>query len=137
MRFLLALLLVVTVAFPVMAAGEGSGFQGPGAEASGTAGGFAGPIAGAQADSVQNAKRSWDDTRVVLVGNIVSRQAGHDDLYTFKDKTGTVLVEIDDDLFHALGRKVTPQTVVRISGEVDREFMEGTQIDVEVMEIVR
>lgn len=137
MRILLALLLVAALASPVMAAGEGSGFPGPGAGAAAAAGGFAGPITGGQADTVQSAKRSWDDTSVVLVGNIVSRQAGHDDLYTFKDKTGSVLVEIDDDLFYALGQKVTPQTLVRISGEVDKEFMEGTQIDVEFMEIVR
>ena len=137
MRYLFALVLVAALAFPVMAATDGSGFQGPGAGAGTAAGGFFGPVSGERIDTVKDASRSWDDTRVVLVGNIVSRQAGYDDIYTFRDKTGSILVEIDDELFHALGQKVTPQTVVRISGEVDKEFMEGTQIDVEHMEVVR
>ena len=43
------------------------------------------------------------------------------------------MVDIDDELF--LGRTVTPEMTVRLYGEVDRELMERTKIDVKSFEI--
>ena len=81
--------------------------------------------------TVAEAKDAGDDTKVVLVGRIVA-QIGDDD-YTFRDETGEVRVEIDDDLWR--GRKVTPDMTVRLTGEVDKG-LRRIEIDVDVVEIV-
>ena len=42
--------------------------------------------------------------------------------------------EIDFELF--AGRTVTPQNKVRLSGKVDKDFMESPKVDVKVLEIL-
>ena len=123
MKRLFALVLAATLAAPTIAAG----FQGPN---SAQGGGFQGPTTGIEADTVAKAQKSWDDARVVLT----ERVAGSDDKYIFKDTTGEMLVEIDFELF--AGRTVTPQNKVRLSGKVDKDFMESPKVDVKVLEIL-
>ncbi len=53
---------------------------------------------------------------VVLTGNIITHLRS--DYFTFQDQTGTVRVEVSPELW--AGRRVTPETRVRILGEVDR-----------------
>ena len=132
MRFLTTLLLLLCLAVPVCAAG----FQGPGAGSAGQGGvgGFQGPTTGANVATVQQALQARDDTAVVLTGNIMSRMAGSDDKYMFRDSTGEIPVEIDAKVF--AGRTVTPANTVRISGEVDKDMMEPTKVDVKFLEIV-
>ncbi len=79
--------------------------------------------------------QAMDDTPCILEGYIVARLTPYDDKYTFKDDTGTVVVEIDDELFY--GRDITPQHKVRIAGEVDGETFRTNQVDVEWMEIIK
>ena len=98
-------------------------------------GGFQGPTSAADADTVAKALKCWDDAPVTLTGNIVERLAGSDDKYMFRDATGQVMVDIDEDLF--IGRTVTPQTKVRLYGKVDKEIMEPTKIDVKRLEIIQ
>ncbi|WP_297216477.1 NirD/YgiW/YdeI family stress tolerance protein [uncultured Desulfovibrio sp.] len=120
-KTLLASLLVLTLASPVLAAPA-------------VTGGFQGPTAGAGSTTVAEALKAADDAPVVLTGNIMARMVGTDDKYTFRDKTGEILVDIDDELFH--GRVVTPQNTVRLSGKVDKEMFEQMKIDVKMMEIL-
>ena len=127
MRILTAIALTLLLASPAFA-----DFQG-GAPAQG--GGFQGPGAGGPSSSVAQAKRSWDDSWVVLTGHIVSRAGGDHEHYVFRDKTGEIIVDIDDKYFS--GRTVTPQNLVRISGEVDKEILERTKIDVKHLEILQ
>ena len=124
MKRLFALVLAATLAAPTIAAG----FQGPN---SAQGGGFQGPTTGIEADTVAKAQ---NDARVVLTGNITQRVAGSDDKYIFKDTTGEMIVEIDFELF--AGRTVTPQNKVRLSGKVDKDFMESPKVDVKVLEIL-
>ena len=84
--------------------------------------------------TVAKAKSSWDETPVVLTGHIVSRAGGDHEHYLFRDATGEIVVDIDDDLF--VGRTVTPETTIRIYGEVDKEVMERTKIDVKRFDIL-
>ena len=63
----------------------------------------------------------------------IVRHEAHHEHYLFRDATGEILVEIDDDLF--MGRTVTPQTTIRIYGEVDKEAFERTKIDVKHFDI--
>lgn len=99
---------------PVLAAQQG-GFSGPTATQS-QAGGFVGP--NGSSTTVESAKSLRDDTRVTLRGNIVERIS--DDLYLFKDASGTVNVDIDHKRWNGL--TVTPQDVVEIRGEVDKDW---------------
>ena len=131
MRSFFALLLVLCLSAPAYAAG---GFEGPGSAVQGQ-GGFQGPTTGTGVDTVAKALKARDDAPVVLTGNIISRKAGSDDKYMFRDSTGEILVDIDHKVF--AGRTVTPQNTVRLSGEVDNDLLEPIKIDVKMLEIVR
>lgn len=82
--------------------------------------------------TVEAAKALPDDSRVTLLGFIEKRLG--DDEYLFRDETGTIVVEIDDDDWHGL--TVSPQDKVILRGEVDRDRKE-TKIDVERVEFVK
>ncbi len=103
----------------------GAGFQGGTNNAQGGYGGFTGPQA-AGANTVAGALKAWDDTMVTLKGNIL-RQVAHEK-YEFRDATGTIIVEIDDDEWY--GVSVGPNDVVEIYGEVDAEIYRKNQVDV-------
>jgi len=91
------------------------------------AGGFEGPGAPSTASiTVKQALSMPDDSIVVLTGKIVN--ALGDEKYLFRDSTGDVIIEIDDDEWY--GIKVTPENVIEITGELDKEFLERTKIDV-------
>ena len=63
----------------------------------------------------------------------IVRHEAHHEHYLFRDATGEIVEEIDDKLF--MGRNVTPQTTIRIYGEVDKEAFERTKIDVKHFDI--
>lgn len=126
MRILLVLALVLFLAVSALSAGCKQARAG--------AGGFEGPGDPGPITSVAKAKTARDDSKVVLVGHIVGRAGGDLDHYLFRDPTGEIVVDIDDKLF--MGRTVTPQTRIRIYGEVDREIFEKIDIDVKRFEIV-
>lgn len=73
-----------------------------------------------------------DDQHVVLEGFLVERVK--DDDYRFKDATGTLIVDIDDEDFK--GQKVTPDTRVRLEGEVDSELVGDNRVDVERLTVL-
>jgi uncharacterized protein (TIGR00156 family) len=52
----------------------------------------------------------------------------------FKDGTGEIEVEIDDEDFR--GAKITPETKVRLVGEVDKDWT-STTVDVDLVEVVQ
>ncbi|MDN8600231.1 YgiW/YdeI family stress tolerance OB fold protein [Citrobacter enshiensis] len=122
MKKLAAIIAVMALSSaPVLAAQQG-GFSGPTATQS-QSGGFVGP--NGSSTTVESAKSLRDDTWVTLRGNIVERIS--DDLYLFKDATGTVNVDIDHKRWN--GVTVTPQDVVEIQGEVDKDW-NSVEIDV-------
>jgi len=95
-------------------------------------GGFEGPSASQlAATTVQEALDLNDEAKVVLQGNIVNSLG--DEKYTFKDATGEIVVEIDDEDWH--GVKVTPEKTVEIIGEVDKDANEPTKIDVDAVTV--
>ncbi len=67
-----------------------------------------------------------------LTGHLIE-QRGYD-RYAFRDKSGTVVVDIDRKRFR--GQTVTSETLVRIIGQVDLD-RDGMGVDVESLEIVR
>jgi uncharacterized protein (TIGR00156 family) len=76
--------------------------------------------------TVEEAKALPDDARVTLRGHVVDQvRPKH---YTFRDGTGSITAEIDDDEWRGL--TVGPADRVEIYGEVDRDLL-STEIDVE------
>jgi len=90
-KFAAVIAVMALCSAPVMAAEQG-GFSGPSATQS-QAGGFQGP--NGSVTTVESAKSLRDDTWVTLRGNIVERIS--DDLYVFKDASGTINVDISGD----------------------------------------
>ncbi|WHR59243.1 NirD/YgiW/YdeI family stress tolerance protein [Acinetobacter haemolyticus] len=67
-----------------------------------------------------------DETGVTLTGQITKHL--HSDHYEFKDRTGTISVEVDDDIWRKAGLKVGDH--VRLVGEVDTHRYKPTDIEV-------
>lgn len=88
-------------------------------------GGFEGP--GLKVSSVAEALKLADETPVVLEGSIV-KSLGHEK-YLFKDSSGSVVIEIDNDDWN--GITVKPENIIEIKGEVDKEIFKDTKIDVD------
>lgn len=132
MRYILSLMLVAFLAFPAYAA-----YTGPGA-GNGKQAGFKGPMSGSQAETVAQALKLPDDARVTLTGKIVSQLSGSKDEFMFRDDSGEMQVEISPKVFRQLnGVDVTPDTVVRISGKMDKDFAKNPELEVRFIEIVK
>jgi uncharacterized protein (TIGR00156 family) len=104
-----------------------AGYTGPGSDAKPAA-------AAAQVTTVKQAQSAHDDTPVVLEGVITKRISGEH--YEFKDATGSIEVEIDNDDWPA-GAAVSENTKVRLTGEVDHHKLKATDIDVDRVEILQ
>lgn len=96
--------------------------------------GFFGP----SETSVKAAKEGKDDQPVTLTGYITASLG--DEMYTFSDGQDNISVEIDNDKWH--GIKVTPETKITITGEIDEEWFNShinewfsTKIDVERIQL--
>lgn len=76
--------------------------------------------------TVQQALNMADDSMVTLQGKIEKRLKK--DKYMFKDDSGSVVLEIDRDIWN--GQTVTPQDTVVITGELDKDATH-TKIDVD------
>jgi uncharacterized protein (TIGR00156 family) len=81
--------------------------------------------------TVAEVKQLQDDSKVTLEGYIV-KQLGPEH-YTFRDDTGEIEVEIDDDEWR--GQTVGPEMKIRIDGEVDRDST-SVSVDVERLKII-
>jgi len=93
--------------------------------------GYTGPGAVARVSTVAAALDAADDTPAVLQGQIVKRL--QDELYEFKDASGTIHVEIDDQDWPP--QAISETARVKLTGEVDRDLM-NREIDVELVELV-
>lgn len=81
--------------------------------------------------TVAEAKALPDDAWVTLQGYI--ERHIRKDLYLFRDETGTITVDIDDDEWD--GFVVKPTDKIEICGEVDKDFT-SIEIDVERIRII-
>ncbi|EPF74770.1 DNA-binding protein [Acinetobacter gyllenbergii] len=76
--------------------------------------------------SVSQVAKLADETGITLTGQISKHlQSDH---YEFKDSSGSIGVEIDDDLWRQAGLKVGDH--VRLVGEVDTHRYKPTDIEV-------
>jgi len=94
---------------------------------------FVGPGAKSiQTITAKEALELADDSKVALQGTLVKQTA--EEHYLFKDQSGEVMVEIEDEDFRQV--TVTPEDNIRITGEIDKEWTE-TKIDVERIELIK
>jgi uncharacterized protein (TIGR00156 family) len=77
--------------------------------------------------AIEDARKLRDDTPVQLQGQIVS--ALGNEKYLFRDASGEIIVEIDDDVWRGL--TVGPGDRIEIRGEVDKDFP-GFAAEIEV-----
>ena len=90
-------------------------------------GGFYGPTAPSASVTVTEVQNLKDESFVVLKGSI--KQMVGKEKYLFEDKTGNIIIEIDDDDWNGLS--VSPEDIVEIRGEVDKHWRKPTDIEVE------
>ncbi|CAG67124.1 MULTISPECIES: NirD/YgiW/YdeI family stress tolerance protein [Acinetobacter] len=83
--------------------------------------------------NVQQITKLKDETGVTLTGQITKHIKS--DHYEFKDTTGVISLEIDDDLWRAVGLKVGDH--VRAVGEVDTHRYKPTDIEVVKIEKIQ
>lgn len=81
--------------------------------------------------TVKQAMNLKDDSRVQLTGHIV--KAIGDEKYQFRDSTGTITVDIDDDLWH--GKALSATTVVTLLGEVDVDDKPTKRVEIDVEKV--
>ena len=93
--------------------------------------GYSGPGATDPVKTAATALQAKDDTHVVLEGHL--SQKLENERYIFKDDSGTINVEIDDDKLPVGG--VNDKTRVRLTGEVDKGLT-ATEVDVDVVEVL-
>lgn len=93
---------------------------------------FSGPSVSGRERTVEQIASARIGSYIVLTGNIISHQRG--DYYTFRDKTGTIRVEIENNVWQ--NRNITPETNVRLLGEVDRGAS-GRYIWVKSLDVVK
>jgi uncharacterized protein (TIGR00156 family) len=100
-------------------------------QANSETGGFSGPD-DRKLVSVADALSLPDESNVWLSGHIV--KAIGDEKYEFKDATGTLVVEIDDEDWRGLN--VAPDKKVDIAGEIDKEW-NGVEFEVDMIRLTQ
>ena len=126
MKRLITVLVLVLVCTGFVCA---QGFTGEKAKKGGFSDGTNAPSA---ITTVEKALKMRDDTHAILRGNIV-KQIKHEK-YLFKDATGEIVVEIDDDDWG--GVTVGPQDTVELIGEIDRDINK-IEFDVDIIKKVQ
>lgn len=93
-------------------------------------GGFNGPTAPDVKVTVEEAKNLSDEAPVILTGKIEENLGN--EKYLFRDATGIITIEIDDDKWN--GVTITPEDTVEVHGEIDKGF---TKFEVEAKSVVK
>ncbi len=117
--------LLVTTGSSLALAQNKGGFSASQPPASGE---FSGP--GIAVTTAKEAATMREDARVVLRGNILQHLGK--DKYLFKDASGTIRLEIDDDKWS--GETITPDDVVELHGKLDKQC---SCVEVEVDRVVK
>ena len=73
---------------------------------------------GARKTTISKALKMNDNSYVTIQGNILKRIS--DDKYLFKDATGTITVEIDDE--KRMGQAVNTKDTLELTGEIEKKI---------------
>lgn len=88
-------------------------------------------IAPATVTTVKQALTAKDSTPIKLHGQVVKSLG--DEKYQFRDKTGSITVDVDDELWQ--GRPISPNTNVTLVGEVDIDYKPLKRVEIDVDQI--
>ena len=102
-------------------------YQGPGSKAAKSA--PLGPITTVE----EVKKRGRNDQRVTLTGYVVKKVGW--EKYQFRDGTGEIRVEIDDDVMP--NEPFDDKTKIEIIGEVEKDFLRSVEIDVKAIRLLK
>ncbi|HHW7522592.1 TPA: YgiW/YdeI family stress tolerance OB fold protein [Mannheimia haemolytica] len=90
-------------------------------------------VAPANVISVKQALAAADDSYVTVEGTLLNKVG--DETYLFKDATGQIRVEIDDEVW--AGQHVSSEgNKVRLYGEIDKGFNK-TELDVKTLTVIK
>ncbi|RKG36463.1 NirD/YgiW/YdeI family stress tolerance protein [Acinetobacter rongchengensis] len=78
--------------------------------------------------TVKQALTLKDNTKVQLRGHVV--KATGDEKYQFRDNTGLITVDIDDELWQ--GKPISANTTVTLIGEVDVDYKPLKRVEIDV-----
>jgi uncharacterized protein (TIGR00156 family) len=93
---------------------------------------FTGPVVDRPTLTVKEAREARVGTYAVVSGQIINQL--REDYYTFRDESGEIRVENAPNLWK--GRRVSPETTVRLFVEVDSNIFGRRYLWVESIEIV-
>lgn len=96
--------------------------------------GFIGPGAISPVTTAAEALKAEDDVPCVLEGKIEAKIPARKNRYLFSDQSGKIVVEIKKKVFE--NYTVTPETRVRLEGEVEWSSKHPNEVEVEHLEIV-
>lgn len=85
-----------------------------------------------QTSTVAQALQLKDDAQVRLTGKI-SQSVG-DEKYQFKDASGSIVLDIDDELWQA--KPLMPNQTVTIIGEVDVDHLPKKRVQIDVEQLI-
>jgi len=94
--------------------------------------GFKGGSINYSVSAIKDVFNMYDDQIAVIQGNIIKRLS--DDKYLFKDKTGEMVVEIDDKYW--AGLQVDENNILELTGKVDRDY-NAVSLDVFVVKKIK
>ena len=83
--------------------------------------------------TVSEIEKLNDGDYIVMQGTNLEKTGN--ETYNFKDNTGTIIIEIDNDEW--AGITVTPNDIIIIEGEIDKNMMNPTVIDVEEIRMAK
>lgn len=102
--------------------------------ASGASAQYVGPSSQTAPRSVAEILKNPVDDQAVVLRGFILRQVGNEK-YIFSDGTAEIRVDIDNKLFPL--EKIDDKVKVELRGEVEKDFMETPEIDVDVLVVVR
>jgi len=90
---------------------------------------YTGPTGITPTTAAEVLKDGRDDQQVMLRGRLTKKVGS--DKYEFTDSSGTIRVEIDAKRFPP--EPIDDKALVEIQGEVEKDFMQSPEIDVDVI----
>lgn len=94
---------------------------------------FVGPGAAEAPTTVQAVLDNPQDDQTVTLRGVLLEKLSHEK-YAFSDDSGQIRVEIDAEVFPP--QRITPDTLIEIYGEIEKDFLRDPEIDVERLTVV-
>lgn len=84
-----------------------------------------------QSVTVQQALNLADKSKVQIKGNVIKNLGN--EKYQFRDQTGTIMVEIDDELWQ--NKAVSSSQIVTLIGEIDIDLKPTKHVTIDVDQV--